>query len=213
MNKGQSILEVIIAISIFVIIASTGVIAILSSYQTTRLGEEETRASDLAFQGFEAVQSISELNWESLTDGVHGVDNTSGSWQIVSSPTLDPSTKFERTITINPVFRNINGEISDTSGDYDPNSKYITSSVSWDFSGDRPLAVDFQGLVTNWRVSLNTTLVYETDTCLDVCRQSSFTSGICRSSPSSCISGTETYLGAGDIYCTEVLIDDSCCCY
>jgi type II secretory pathway pseudopilin PulG len=210
MNKGQSILELIIAISIFVIVASSGVVAILGSYQTTRLGEEETRATFLALEGYQAVDSIEKESWNALTDGTFGVDIVAGKWQLVSSPTTHFN-KYTRTITISPVYRDINGNIAQD-GDYDSDSKNIFVSVSWNYSPARELAVEYPGLLTNWSKALNKSPQFITDSCLDMCRDNNFDSGTCRGNNNECATYNETYLPSGDIYCNLDSQHDTCCC-
>src|SRR3990172_3361565 len=65
-NQGFSIVEVMLAVFMFAIIAVTGITTILHSYSVNRLGEEETFATLYAGEGMEAGRSCrpERLNYE-----------------------------------------------------------------------------------------------------------------------------------------------------
>ena len=135
-SKGQSIIEVIVAVSLMIIIAGSSVIAVLGSFNTSRLAEEESQASFLANQGIEATQSIRNQSWDNLTDGAHGLQNSGGTWSFSGSSDTDASGKFTRTTTISEVQRNDSGEIVVSGGTPDPETKQVLSSVVWNLPLD-----------------------------------------------------------------------------
>lgn len=149
-RSGQSIVEVIIAISILVIIGSSSIIAVLGSFSTTRLSKEQTRATYLAEEGIEAVKSIKNQGWENLVNGEYGVSSESGKWAFAGN--FDVSGKYTRKVKVSDVYR-INGEISKSEGEIDPDTKKITSSVSWNFSPTRENNVSLIEYLTNWQES------------------------------------------------------------
>ena len=106
----MGIIEVIVAMAIFVIIAVSAVSTVVYSYTVNRLGKEETQASVFAQEGIEAVRSIKNRDWDNpflsvdCTSGC-GLDSSSGRWEYSGTSNLlsiSSSREFERTITITP---------------------------------------------------------------------------------------------------------------
>ena len=150
--SGQSIVEIIIALAIFLIIAGSGVVTVLGALSASRLGEEETKAALLASEGIEAVTSIKNQNWESLSAGVYGLSNSGGTWAFNGASDTDPSGKYTRVVNVDPVERQPNGEIILTGGVVDPDTYFVTSAVSWDFTPARHNSVSYKTYLTNWGV-------------------------------------------------------------
>lgn len=141
--QGFGIIEVIVAMAIFVTMAATGVTSILHSFSINRLGNEETQAHMLAQQGIEAVRSIRNQNWTNMDIGNstcgssqnHGLATGTGSWTFSgTSQTLE---RFTRVITLENVCRDTNGFISSSGTVYDPDIKFVTADVTWDFTSSR----------------------------------------------------------------------------
>ena len=65
-KKGQSLLEVIIAVAVFGLVAATILNFTLGGSQTLLLGGQETKAESLAQQGIEAVRAIRDSAWNEL---------------------------------------------------------------------------------------------------------------------------------------------------
>ena len=84
-KKGQSIIELLVAMAIFVLSISAISFLILDSYVAHRIGREETIATLLAEEGLEAARSIRDNSWEELTDGVHGIIVSGGYWAFQGS--------------------------------------------------------------------------------------------------------------------------------
>lgn len=152
-SKGQSVIEIIVAVAIFVIIASSSVIAVIGSFSTTRLGEEETVATLITTEGHEAVQSIRNQNWENLVDGNYGLDNSTGSWKFAGTSDTDPSGKFTRVVNILSVERGESGEIVLSGGVVDEDTKKITVTTSWNFTPSRNNSAEIITYLTNWQKS------------------------------------------------------------
>lgn len=210
-QAGFSIIEIIIAVSIFVIIASGAVISVIGSFSTTRLAKEELIALELAKQGIEASQSIANQDWDNLIVGTYGLSQNSNIWSLSGTSDLDPSGKYTRVITIEPVNRNISGDISAT-GNIDSNTYLISSNVSWNFTPLRQNDITVKKYLTNWQLATgNTTSTPPTATCADLCISLNYSSGTCRANTNQCNQNGETYQSSGDIYCTGGG-SDTCCC-
>jgi type II secretory pathway pseudopilin PulG len=203
---GQSLVEIIIAVSIFVVIAGSAVVVVLGSMSSSRLGEEETQASFYAVEGLEVAKSIKNKNWMDLQDGDHGLSKSSGEWVFVGASDSNGSNdKFTRVVNVSSVYRGIDGNIVDSGGSVDSDTKKVTSTISWDFTPGRPDSVQMVEYLTNWQESINMT-------CSRFCSLRTYTQGTCRKNVGACNSNGETHESDGDIYCTQVLDENTCCC-
>src|SRR3989344_5646825 len=139
-QAGFGIIEIIVAMAIFVIIAATGATTILQSFSINRLGLEETKANLYAQEGIDAVRSIKTQNWSNLDIGnmncgssvSRGLTSGGGSWAF--SGTSETLEKYTRTITVANVCRDASGVITEPGTTYDAGTKKITSTVTWDFT-------------------------------------------------------------------------------
>jgi len=219
-SKGQSIIEVIVAVSLMIIIAGSSVIAVLGSFNTSRLAEEESQASFLANQGIEATQSIRNQSWDNLTDGAHGLQNSGGTWSFSGSSDTDASGKFTRTTTISEVQRNDSGEIVVSGGTPDPETKQVLSSVVWNFTAGREITVDMTSLLTNWTLSRNfggisagpQPDIGDEDCYLFCLTQGAYDYGICRGGVPLCTAAGDDNYPGGNRYCQNEAHGATCCC-
>ncbi len=149
-KNGFTIIEILIAISIFAIF-STGVFYL--SLDTIERDSKTTLSSQAllyAQEGIEAVRNIRDTAYLSLTNGDHGLDLASGSWTFVPAPeTVD--TSYARTITIEDVYRDINGDIASEGTIFDPETKKITAEVTWNHRGIIPKSTSLISYMSNWR--------------------------------------------------------------
>lgn len=144
-KKGQSLIELLIAVGIFAISVSILVFFILDSYVSDRLGREITIANFLAQEGIEAVKSIRDYDWDQLISGNHGlvISETENVWTLTSPPAGTDVSEFlkegERIIIIE---------------DVGADRKKITSKISWQFGEGRTQEVELATHLTNWAKSL-----------------------------------------------------------
>ena len=133
-ENGQSLIKLVVAIGIFVTVASILIFFILNSYIIGRLAEEITIANFFAEEGLEAARSIRDNNFADLTNGDHGLLISGGNWQFFgTSETIDG--KFTRIINVEEI---------------DPNRKQVTSQVTWQFTETRPQEIILVTYLTNW---------------------------------------------------------------
>lgn len=137
-EKGQSLIELLIAIAIFVIVVSSFAFFLLDSYAGGRLAEEITVADFLAEEGMEAVRSIRDDSWDSLIAGDHGLAISANTW-ILQGSQEDLSDQFNKGL------RKITIE------DIDSERKKITSRITWEFTPDRAQEVCLVTYLTNWQ--------------------------------------------------------------
>lgn len=136
--KGQSLIELIIAIGIFLIAIVGLVFLVLDSYISGRLASEITVANFLAEEGLEATRAIRDNAWNDLVPGNSGLVISGNNWvfQGTSEDINDQLRGGTRTI-----------EVEDVSFD----RKKVTSRVAWKFTEERIQEVKLITYLTNWQ--------------------------------------------------------------
>lgn len=92
------------------------------------------KAAYLAEEGVEAMRFLRNKSWDNniatLTVGTnYGLVLSGNTWQ--TSPTSKYVENFERTVALNLVYRDANGDIVSSGGTLDTGTLLLTSSVSW----------------------------------------------------------------------------------
>jgi len=137
LQKGQSLMELLIAMGVFVMIISAIIFLIIDSYTIHRLGREETIAVFLAEEGLEAVRSIRDSNWNDLQDGNYGLAISGRKWIFQGSEEdlSDALKQGKRVITISTI---------------DADKKEIKSKITWEFKENRSQEIILITYLTNW---------------------------------------------------------------
>lgn len=135
-NYGFSLIEVLIACAII----TTSIFALISTAQKgislSNQALRATQASFLAEEGSEAVKSIRDGSWAtisalSLNTTYYITYNTStNTWSLSTTPTAAIDSIFTRTVTFSQVLRDSNDDIAAT-GTADSRTKKVTVVVSW----------------------------------------------------------------------------------
>ena len=156
-NLGFGIIEIIVAMALFVTVAVTGIVTVIGSFSANRLGDEQTKATVFAQSGLEAVRSIKNQGWASplLTTNCTvgcglGLNGSSWSWSGTNN-TLD---KFTRVITVSDVQRDLTGTIVVSGGINDSDTKKVNSTVTWNFTPTRNNTVSLSTYLTNFRKAI-----------------------------------------------------------
>lgn len=153
--SGLSVVEAMLAIMIFALLALSGVGTVINSFTVNRRGEEETQASIMAQEGLDAVRSIKNKGWSSVTTGAHGLATTGDQWSF--NGVSDVNGRFTRVVNISAVNRDASGNIISTGGTVDPDTMKVTSTVSWDFFTGKNESVSLTSYVTNFRKTIAAT--------------------------------------------------------
>jgi len=135
--KGQSIIELLIAMGVFIISFSGIVFLILESYASGLLAQEMNIANFLAKEGIEAAKSIRDNSWNNLAIGEHGLATSADGWVFQGSEENFSNylNQGKRKIIVQSI---------------DPNKKAVISSVAWSFSKQRPEKIELITYLTNW---------------------------------------------------------------
>lgn len=97
-ESGSGLVEVVLALAVFVLIAPALVLLALGAISNTAKEKDNLQAEALAQEGFEAARAMRDFDWESLPAGTHGIADGSGYWEF--SGTSTSVEKFTRTLTV-----------------------------------------------------------------------------------------------------------------
>lgn len=133
--RGFSLVEVLLAVSVFALFVTGLIGGLIYGIQSTALGGQRARAVFLAEEGLEASRNIRDANFSNLADGTSGLAISGNQWIFSgSSDTTDGF--YTRQITIS------------TAG---TNRKQIISTVTWQQSSQRTGSITLTTYLTNWK--------------------------------------------------------------
>lgn len=132
-NRGFSLIEVILAVSIFALIITALVGTFLYGQESTVLSGQRGRAVILAEEGLEVARNIRDENFSNLTNGEHGLVISGNQWIFFGLE--DVTGVFTRQITVSTVN-------SDT--------KQVSVNVFWQQNEQRTGNVALVTYLTNW---------------------------------------------------------------
>jgi len=162
-QKGQSMLEVIITISILIGVILGLVVLSTSVFFLSQKSVNETQAAYLVQEGFEALRKIRDSNWDDIavlnenTDYYLLYDSETKIWSLTTTP--NDIDGYERKIRINNALRediNVNGQI-DAEDPINPNgvlidtdTKKIIITVNWMDRSNASRNYSATSYLTNW---------------------------------------------------------------
>ena len=154
LQKGQSILEVIIAMAIFSLIAIVMVSLVTGSFLGLIQGGKHTEAEFLSQEGIEAVRSLKDSDWDLISGyTATGIEVSGSNWTMKGEGTNDAINDFVRTIYFNDVYRDDNYEIVSSAAVgalLDVRTKEVKSEVVWSPRGTITNIVNQISYLTNW---------------------------------------------------------------
>lgn len=133
-NKGQSIIELLIAMGVFILSITAGLFLFVGGQSLSSDSVNSRLAADYGGEGIEAVRSIRNRSWDELAVGDHGLVEVSSQWQF--SGTQDTKEGFTRKIIIS---------------DIGVSTKRITAQVSWFVEPQRSQTLELVEELTNWK--------------------------------------------------------------
>jgi len=151
-QKGIGIIEVIICIAIIAITfwSFTGIAQY--SLKIQEQGKAKIEAINLASETIEAVRSVRNENWDNISSLLLETKYypiiSENKWALtLNNPGLISET-YNRSVTIERVYRDINDDISET-GIEDNQTKKVTALVEWDDRG-KTKEINLSTYLTNW---------------------------------------------------------------
>ena len=134
-NGGFSLLEIIIALGIFVMGASTLTVLVFAGHFGTQQGGDIILAESLAQEALEATRTIRDEDWSNILDGVHGLSTSGGAWAFSGTSELIDS-KFTRSVTISHIATG---------------TKAVLAQVEWQNQSGQTKAIRYNSRITDWR--------------------------------------------------------------
>jgi hypothetical protein len=131
MQKGQSIIEFLIAMGLAVIFLPALITGLVASREGKPQQGQRAQALTVMQETYDAMRSIREKGWLNIDkNGTFHPEISGSAWQLVSGQ--DTVNGFIRKVQISDVYRDNTGKIT-TIGDgkYDPSTKMIEASISW----------------------------------------------------------------------------------
>ena len=133
LNKGLSVVEVVIGAAIILVTVSATALAFQAIVRSAALANHITAAAFLLEEGVEATKVIRGAGWTNVSGLTHGTAYTlvfsGGTWTTqLSHQYIDGL--FDRTIVVSNVYRDSGDNIA-SSGTLDADSKKITVTVAW----------------------------------------------------------------------------------
>lgn len=134
--RGQSFIELIMALGIFSIVIGGIFSLFMSSRSLVTDSSAAYAATKYAREGIDAVSLMRDQNWDLVTEGTHGVTLSGTNWVFVGAS--DSQNGYTRAITV-----------TNTAA----HSKTVRSNVTWASSPIRPQSVVLETVLTNWEVT------------------------------------------------------------
>ncbi len=153
-TSGQSIIEIVVALGIFAVIAGTMVSSLLGGLAIAQRSGEYLAAGGLAQEGLEAVAAIRNRGWDELSYGRSAVTSDSNYWEFAGEGTTDNIDGYTRVIDFLPVYRDSDGNLADAAQPgtvLDTESREVRATVSWKTETGGEDTISYTTYLTNWR--------------------------------------------------------------
>ena len=147
-KNGFSLVEVLVALGIFAVLAAGIFNIVTSSYKNFYGKGDKQSLTQFAQEGIEAVRSIRDNSWQEIESvagaGNKGLVKTDGYWRF--SGTSNTLSALTRVVAIANAQRSSDSQIVTSGGTTDPNTKKVTVTVSSTGIDDYVL----ETYLTNW---------------------------------------------------------------
>ena len=112
-SDGFSIIEAILAASLFLLVASAFAGALIYGQQSLFSAGSRSRAVFLAEEGLEAVPTLRDADFSNLDDGTKGLTIEDGTWKLTDQPqSIDIFTRWIEISTIDEKTKEIRSTVS-----------------------------------------------------------------------------------------------------
>ena len=134
-KAGQSLVEILVAISIFVLSMTAAFQLIFGGQSLSVDAANAQLAADYAQEGTSAVRTVRDREWAELMDGNHGLVFQNNEWMFGSTSVSDTKDIFTRTISVSTINENV---------------KIATTTVTWQVNSGRLQKIEAVEQLTNW---------------------------------------------------------------
>lgn len=168
-NKGVSIVEFLVALGLSAVLITSGLEVLGPSLRVEQQSKENEQVASLLQEHFEIIRSIRNENWNALSpeleigetwaekypdcedavDTYHweDIEGEGAGLQLIGCSRNFG--KYEVVITFDDVYRDANGEIVDSGGELDSETRKVNVQIDWETYG-REKTVLKSIYLTNW---------------------------------------------------------------
>lgn len=154
--KGFTIVEIII-ISGIIALALASILQLENmSLRSRQAAEAKTQAVFYLEEGYEVLRALRDGGWDANIASL-GYDTEyylvliDGNWQVTNEAPPPLGGKFVRTAVFSPVYRDEQGDITDSGGTPDGNTRKAAIKVEWSEHG-AVQNISGSTYLTNWRI-------------------------------------------------------------
>jgi type II secretory pathway pseudopilin PulG len=139
-QTGFSLVEVLVACTIITVTAIALMSAASKGEELSTKALRQVQASALMEEGAEAVKSIRDNDWETISDLTLNTnyyltfDTGTNTWSLGTTPVAEIDGIFTRTVVFSAVNRDAGDDIAD-SGTLDTGTKKVDILITWPFAG------------------------------------------------------------------------------
>jgi prepilin-type N-terminal cleavage/methylation domain-containing protein len=151
-TKGFSLVELVVALAIFVIIVGGMATLVIGGHLSNFENEKRLQANAALTETWEALRAVRNGNWNDITNGSHGLTHANGYWEF--SGDSDEQNGITRRITISDIRRDADGNIIESGGDTDADSKNIQIQISWHPSEEQDQSFTLNTYLHNYQSPL-----------------------------------------------------------
>lgn len=150
-KKGQGLVEIILAMGIFALIASSMISLVLGGNAALIQGGEQMQAESLAQEALEAVRAVREGAWNELRFTQSAVATTTGEWVLTGEGTDETIGQYQRVITFSDVCRDVLNNITVCPGAYkDIHEKRVEVVINWENRPGINNSISRVSYLSNW---------------------------------------------------------------
>jgi hypothetical protein len=150
-ESGSGLIEIILAMAVFALMASALLSLTLGSYEGLLRGGNQLQGGIIADEGVEALRSIRERGWNQFQSSSVIVTMSGTRWVLSSGASQLVDSKYTRAITLSSVCRDASRNIVDCPGSYtDIYTKKAIVTVSWTEDNGVVNSVTRELYLTNW---------------------------------------------------------------
>lgn len=150
-KKGQGLIEIILAMGIFALIAASMISLVLGGNAALIQGGEQMQAESLAQEALEAVRAVREGAWNELKFTQSAVATSTGEWVLTGEGTNETLGQYQRVITFSDVCRDVLNNITVCPGAYkDIHAKKVEVVISWQNRPGVNNSISRVAYLSNW---------------------------------------------------------------
>jgi type II secretory pathway pseudopilin PulG len=163
MRKGFTLIEIQIALFVFVAFIGAALSLFFTSSSAINIHVDQVKASQYANEGIAIIRSIKYDSFLNLQDGSYVLSRTGDDYSLTTgTETLDGI--YDRTVEIEPVYRDTSGDIDDSGTVLDTLMKKVSVTVAWSSPLSGAHTVTISQYLSDWE---GTTWTQTTETEFD----------------------------------------------